>query len=180
MLVRPDVSVAGHPGHDQYPGGQREQQYREDEKAARVGRGHRRGGGLGADGPAGPGKIGHQPVDMALGLRLEGRVDPLGQLVEGQPSRHEMLAQLEHGRITLGVADPDVVVIPGPAGHPPPRHQLFPRLFLVRVLVHPSGSDVISPCHRLPGFARLARSHLNDKSRQPSAEAARGENHDKN
>ena len=133
--------------------------------------------GLGPGGPGRPGQVGRQPVDLALRLGDEGGVDSLGQLVEGQPPRDEVLAQLGHGDVTLGVADPQVVVVPRPAGHVPSRYKLFTRLPRVGILVYHSGSDVISPCHRLPEFARLAASPFHDKSSRPGAEPGRSDNH---
>ena len=102
--------------------------------------------------PGRPGEVGHQAVDLTLRLGGEGGVDPFGQLVEGQPSRDEVLTQLGHGDVALGVADAEVIVVPGPARHVPARYQFFARLRRVGILVYHSGSDVISPCHRLPEF----------------------------
>jgi len=119
--VRPAVRVPGHPGHDQDPGGQREEQHGEDKKTAGV-RGRDRQRRLRPGQLRRPGEVGHQGVDLSLGLGDEGGVDPLGQLVKGQPTRDEMLAQLGHGGVALRVADPDVVVVPGPVGHTPTRH----------------------------------------------------------
>src|ERR1035437_2958840 len=140
LRVWPAPGVPGHPGHDQDPGGQREEQHGEDEKTAGVRGRHR---GLGAGYPRRPGEISYQGVDLALGLGDEGGVDPLGQFIEGQPPRDEMLSQLGHGGVALRVADPDVVVVPGPAGHTPSWYYVFARLSRVGILVHHSGSDVI-------------------------------------
>jgi len=49
-------------------------------------------------------------------LAVSAKVDPLAQLVEGQPPGHEVLTQLDHGHhIALGIADPEVIVVSRPA-----------------------------------------------------------------
>ena len=79
-----------------------------------------------------PRQVGHQVLDLALCLGREGQVDALGQLVEGQPARREVLPQLGHRGVALCV--PDAQVIPAVAGHAPPGYQLFTRLPRVRIV----------------------------------------------
>lgn len=62
------VRVPGHPGHDQDPGGQREQEQREHHEPACVRVGDRLGR-FAARGAGRARQVGHQSVDLPLGLR---------------------------------------------------------------------------------------------------------------
>jgi DNA polymerase-3 subunit beta len=104
-LVGAAPGMTGHPGHDQYPGGEGEKQQREDQETPRVRRRHRQRR-LGAGGPRRFRQVGHQVVDLPLRLRGKRAVDPLGQLIEGEPARHEMLPQLDNRGVAFRVADP--------------------------------------------------------------------------
>ncbi len=52
---------------------------------------------------ASPGQVRHDGLEVAPGPGLEGQPDPLRELVERQPALDDVLAQLCHGAVTIGV-----------------------------------------------------------------------------
>jgi hypothetical protein len=59
---------------------------------------------------------------MPLRPGREGTVDPLGQLIKGEPASHEVLPQLDHRGVAFRVADPQVMVVPAVPGQTPSRY----------------------------------------------------------
>jgi DNA polymerase III subunit beta len=153
------VGMARHPGHHQQHQGEREQQEQRDDIPPRLGLsgvavlrvGRRRGVRR-----AWPGQIGHQLVELPLGPGGERAVDPLGQLVEGEPPGGEVLPQGGHRLVPLGVPDAQFVPVSGVPGHVPSGHTLPEfKLLAVCVVDHRARTGVVSHRHRVPGFARL-------------------------
>jgi DNA polymerase III subunit beta len=147
---------AGHVGHHQQPRRDREQQQHQDDQSSGVRWLGMRWPGRRIKRPQ-PRQVGDQRVDLPLRLGGQRPVDALGQLVQCQASRGEMLTQLRDRRVPFRVADPQV--IPGPAKISPARHV---RLWVARL--HSSGTDVISHGHPVSWASRTIYLLFHDRT----------------
>ena len=93
----------------------------------------------------------HTHPGIESGYVIEGNLE---LPIEGQPARDEMFPQLGHRGVALGVPDAEIVVIAAVPGHAPPWYELFTRRPRVGIVFKHSGSDVVSPRHRVSGFAK--------------------------
>ena len=80
-------------------------------------------------------------IDLALTAKTQGHINRLMADLPGpprparpEPARYEVLAQLLHRGVALGVPDPQVEVVPAVSGHAPPRQQLFARKLRVGIV----------------------------------------------